>query len=101
MAEEQMGAAENEVRTYWAWTELFRTFQVALDPKKLLLAAAGIVAMYAGWWVLAVASSGLRAEPVQSRQDELKQKYISKGLADDQATERARHDYAAEVADYR
>ena len=26
----------------WLWTQLFRTFQVALDPKKLVLAAIGL-----------------------------------------------------------
>ena len=55
MAEERMGTPEGETRTYWAWTELFRTFQVALDPKKLLLAAAGIFVMWVGWWLLAIA----------------------------------------------
>ena len=39
MTDERIGAPEREVRNIWAWTELFRTFQVALDPKKLLLAA--------------------------------------------------------------
>src|SRR5207253_5460843 len=48
MADERIGVPESEERTYWAWTELFRTFQVALDPKKLLLAAVGIVAMWLG-----------------------------------------------------
>ncbi|MGL6096115.1 MAG: hypothetical protein ACRC7O_10005 [Fimbriiglobus sp.] len=32
--------------------EIFRCFQVALDPRKLLLAAAGILAMSLGWYVL-------------------------------------------------
>ena len=34
--------------------ELFRGFQVALDPKKLLLAAAGILTMAVVWWLLAL-----------------------------------------------
>ena len=33
MADERMGVPEQEARNIWAWTELFRTFQVALDPK--------------------------------------------------------------------
>src|SRR5204863_318067 len=37
-----------------SWTKIFSAFKVALDPKKLLLAAAGILTMAAGWWVLAV-----------------------------------------------
>ena len=34
------------------WTEIFRSFQVAIDPRKLLVAAAGILAMAFGWWLL-------------------------------------------------
>ena len=50
MAEDRIGTPSGESQTYWAWTELFRTFQIALDPKKLILAAAGIVMMWIGWW---------------------------------------------------
>ena len=42
------------LRQLLPWTELFQGFQVALDPRKLLLAAAGIVVMFCGWWLLAV-----------------------------------------------
>jgi hypothetical protein len=67
MADERIGGTpEGEARTYWAWTELFRTFQVALDPKKLVLAAAGIVVMWVGWFALAGIFAGARAEPRQS-----------------------------------
>jgi hypothetical protein len=34
------------------WTNLFRCFTVAIDPKKLAAAAAGILVMSAGWWLL-------------------------------------------------
>jgi hypothetical protein len=34
------------------WTKLFGTFLVALDPFKLLVAAAGILTTAVGWWVL-------------------------------------------------
>ena len=63
MADERSGLPEGEERTYWAWTELFRTFQVALDPKKLALAAAGIVVMWLGWWLLSLVFFNLRGEP--------------------------------------
>jgi hypothetical protein len=63
MADERIGVPEQESRNIWAWTELFRTFQVALDPKKLLLAAAGIVVMWLGWWLLSVIFSNMRSEP--------------------------------------
>jgi hypothetical protein len=34
------------------WTEIFRCFQVALDPRKLLVAALGILLMSLGWHLL-------------------------------------------------
>jgi hypothetical protein len=36
------------------WTEIFRCFQIALDPKKLFVAAAGILVMSSLWWLLSV-----------------------------------------------
>ena len=49
MAEEKVELREINYRQVLPWTELFKGFQLALDPKKLLLAAAGIFVMYAGW----------------------------------------------------
>jgi hypothetical protein len=37
-----------------AWTQIFRCFQIALDPRKLLVAAAGILVMSFFWWLLSV-----------------------------------------------
>lgn len=34
------------------WTEVFRTFQIAIDPRKLVVAAAAILVMSFGWYVL-------------------------------------------------
>ena len=34
------------------WTNIFRCFQVALDPRKLFVAAIGILAMSFLWWLL-------------------------------------------------
>ena len=42
-------------RKAFLWTEIFRTFQVAIDPRKLLLAAAGILVMSLGWYALSKA----------------------------------------------
>ena len=39
------------VRASFPWIELFRCFQVALDPRKLLAAAAGILAVSVGWYI--------------------------------------------------
>src|SRR5262245_58741763 len=54
MAGEQLGQRKDTWGTLAPWTKLFTAFKVALDPKKLLLAAAGIVAMWFGWWLLSV-----------------------------------------------
>ncbi len=37
-----------------SWTKLFGTFLVALDPFKLLVAAAGIVVTALGWWLISI-----------------------------------------------
>ena len=52
MAEETVGQRREAQGT--PWRKLFSGFKVALDPKKLLLAAAGILVMAFGWWILAV-----------------------------------------------
>ncbi|HEV3262624.1 MAG TPA: hypothetical protein VG013_37635 [Gemmataceae bacterium] len=63
MADDKIEPRDVTPRARWAWTELFRGFQLALDPYKLLLAAAGILIMAAGWWVLAVIFYTPRARP--------------------------------------
>ncbi len=40
------------------WSDISRTFPVALDPRKLLLAAVGIFAMSLGWYVLSAVFAG-------------------------------------------
>ncbi|MEJ5275816.1 MAG: hypothetical protein WHU94_07910 [Thermogemmata sp.] len=45
------------------WREIFRGFQIALDPRKLLLAAGGIVAMTAVWWLLSLIFFNLSPQP--------------------------------------
>ena len=37
-----------------SWTKLFGTFLVALDPFKLLVAAAGVLATALGWWLISI-----------------------------------------------
>ena len=39
-------------RTALTWADTFRVFQVALDPRKLAVAAAGILVMSLGWFLL-------------------------------------------------
>src|ERR1700736_5140091 len=60
MAEEHIGQNKE---TKAPWTKIFTGFKVALDIKKLLLAAAGILAMAAGWWLLAVVFYNMRSMP--------------------------------------
>lgn len=45
------------------WREIFRCFQIALDPRKLVVAAAGIVTMSAVWWLLSVIFFNLASKP--------------------------------------
>jgi hypothetical protein len=47
---EQTGAFS--YRTALPWTHIFRCFQIALDPRKLFVAALGILAMSILWYVL-------------------------------------------------
>src|SRR5438105_4256061 len=54
MADDRTEPREVNWRQLLPWTELFRGFQVALDLNKLLLAAAGIVTMAIGWWLLSI-----------------------------------------------
>ena len=56
-------AAGGASREGWLFPHIFRTFRVALDPKKLVLAAAGIVAMALGWWLISVAFYSAKSEP--------------------------------------
>jgi hypothetical protein len=54
MAEDKVEPREVNWRQLLPWTVLFQGFRVALDPNKLVLAAAGILLMALGWWVLAI-----------------------------------------------
>lgn len=65
MAEEKVELRDINFHQLLPWTELFRGFQVALDPKKLLLAAAGICVMAFGWWLLATAFHSSRSVPAK------------------------------------
>jgi hypothetical protein len=64
MAEDKFEPREINLREWLPWTLLLRSFWVAVDYKKLLLAAAGIVCMAFGWWILAAAFYKSRTAPV-------------------------------------
>ena len=54
MPVEKGESREFNVRQVLPWTELFRAFSIALDPSKLVLAAAAVVLMWFGWWLLSL-----------------------------------------------
>src|SRR5439155_26127476 len=62
MVEEKIEPREIDLRQWLPWTQIFRGFWIALDHKKLLLAAAGIVVMAFGWWLWSAIFFNLRAE---------------------------------------
>src|SRR5947199_7768957 len=64
MAEDRTESRELNLRQFMPWTHIFRGFRIALNPKSLLLAAAGILLMAVGWWLLAVIFSGIRSKPI-------------------------------------
>jgi hypothetical protein len=63
MAEDKFEPREINFRQWLPWTQIFRGFWVAIDPKKLLLAAAGIVVMAFGWWLLATVFYSAKTKP--------------------------------------
>jgi hypothetical protein len=63
MAEDQVEPRPINIRHWFPWTEIFTGFKVALDPKKLLLAAAGIACMAAWWWLLGTIFYSTRSKP--------------------------------------
>ena len=90
MAEDRIGTPSGESQTYWAWTELFRTFQIALDPKKLILAAAGIVMMWIGWLAISGIFFSMRSMPTDANYQP--SYYESRGMSPDEARKRATED---------
>ena len=52
MADGRDQAPAFRFRSAFAWARIFDCFKVALDPRKLFVAAVGILAMSIGWYVL-------------------------------------------------
>jgi hypothetical protein len=63
MVEEKTDARELNLRQMFPWTELLRTFWIAFDLKKLLLAAAGIVVLSVAWWLLSLPFTSKQPNP--------------------------------------
>src|SRR5215212_6125165 len=79
MAEGQHPSSGFSFRNTLPWTELFRCFQVALDPRKLLVAGAGILAMAFGWYLL---SAVFYSPPPTKSEDRYNLSAIEKELRD-------------------
>jgi hypothetical protein len=65
MAEDRVGARDVPA---WkpkpaSWTKIFGTFLIALDPFKLAVAAAGILATAIGWWLISLIFYSAWSEP--------------------------------------
>jgi hypothetical protein len=52
MADGREQAPAFRFRTAFPWAGIFSCFKVALDPRKLFVAAVGILAMSVGWYIL-------------------------------------------------
>ena len=62
MAENQDRSHRNDVGKA-TWLKIFTAFRLAIDVKKLVLAAMGILVTYLGWWVLSKAFYKTRTLP--------------------------------------
>jgi hypothetical protein len=65
MAEDQTGMRKDYVKELAPWTSIFSAFKIALDPKKLVLAGAGILILAVGWYVLSVIFFSLNSKPAE------------------------------------
>lgn len=65
MADDQSGLKKDYLREFAPWTRLFSAFKVAMDPKKLLLAGGGVLAMALGWWILSAIYFSFNQNPPQ------------------------------------
>jgi hypothetical protein len=103
MADERVGARDFETRRTLSWTELFRTFLIALDPFKLLVAAAGILATALGWWLLSAIFFSAWTEPKDEAAEinDRKSAYIKDGKDEQTALSRATAEYKVEADRYR
>ena len=95
--------AQAEPQTKAAWTTIFTAFKVALDLKKLALAAAGILLASLGWWVLGVSFYGMRAFPewknYEKENDEDKRKVQWSNFKSDRASWNLLYELAGDASD--
>src|SRR5262249_33119221 len=72
-----------------SWTKLFGTFLVALDPFKLLVAAAGILFTALGWWLISLIAYSLYSDPKLSYYEGK----VPKDVPEDQRQASAQREY--------
>src|SRR5262249_42925019 len=63
-SEPSMAPEQSPAPSKTPWTKIFSAFKIALDLKKLALAAMGIFIVWLGWWVLGFMFFGMRTFPV-------------------------------------
>jgi hypothetical protein len=85
MADEQIATRKDHLHDSLIWTRIFGSFRVALDPKKLLLAAAGILVMSIGWWLLASLFYNTRGVPSETHYEV--KNYENSSIKDDKSRE--------------
>ena len=63
MADDRAGLGGHDTLARYPWMRLLRTFLVAVDPFKLLVAAAGILVASVGWWLISILFSTAWSAP--------------------------------------
>ncbi|MCE9530846.1 MAG: hypothetical protein K8T89_06950 [Planctomycetes bacterium] len=97
MADERVGTRDFDTRKSLSWTELFRTFLIALDPFKLLVAAVGILATALGWWLISVIFYHGWSDPKAPDKDIKDEKAAARAEAE-YYNEQSRHNFMRELA---
>ncbi len=104
MADERIGSRNLDARKTFSWMELFRTFLIALDPFKLLVAAAGIMATALGWSLISLIFHNAWNQPKPDNRDsdinDRKNAYVKDGKDEKNAQTRATTEYDIEIARY-
>lgn len=100
MADERMARSEMDWLKTFPWLRLFRTFLVALDPFKLLVAAAGILATTAGWYLLSVAFYNVAPGKPNPKDYDLKG-YVTEKVNEDAARLQRDADYTRKLNAWR
>lgn len=83
------------------WLEIFRCFQVAIDPRKLLAAAAGILFMSVGWYVLSAVFYYKAPDRSEAKYSNATLQKEYEGKKEDELTQIGTDLYQADLAQWR